>query len=116
MVFNDILSIIGLYEKYSSHRKIAHQQKMVDITLIKLYYFGQQPGSKAVMGYGIYAATEHELNSVEELSKMDRFNAINEGIKRGLIIPCHSFNQNEWALTRDGIMYVDALLEDLNEK
>jgi hypothetical protein len=116
MVLNDILAALGLYEKYSKYKKIAHQQQMLEMTLIKMFYFGQRPGPKACTTYGINATTEFELNSVRELSKMDRFNAIDEGISRDLIIECHSHDQNEWCLTRRGIMYVEALLDEFNKK
>jgi hypothetical protein len=121
MVIGDILSAIqialDLYGKYSTNKEIEHKQQMLEITLIKMHYFGQQPGIKGQMTYGIYATTENELNSVHELSKMDRFNAIEDAMSRGLITDSPTtINQNEWALTRKGMMYVDALLEEINKK
>lgn len=104
-----------LYEKFSTARKIKREQKIFERTLLYLYHFGQQPGSKAHMVYGIRAATEEELDTVPDLSRLDRFNAISEGERRGLIMHCHSFDHNEWALTREGLMYVQALLDEMKE-
>ncbi len=115
----DVVGAIRLgLESYRNHiqnKKIEELQRKLDYTLIKMYYFGQI-GGKAVTGYGIHATTEEELNSVEGLSKMDQFNVIRIGKSRGLIMDGHSFDGNQWFLTREGVMYVEALLEEINKK
>lgn len=113
MIFDEFTNMIELYEKYSSYKESAHQQKTLEKTLIKMHYFGHTPGNKPVTGFGIYATTEEEFNSVEGLSKLDRFNALDEALSRDLILECHSYQQKAWALSPKGVMYVEALFEQM---
>lgn len=115
MVFEEIKAIIELYEKFRKHEKISKQQKTFEKVLIEMYYFSKQSGEKAVTGRGSYATTERELNSIEELSKMDLFNSIREGEAQGFLRDCSSFNQREWHLTLDGETYVEALIEQIKK-
>jgi len=114
----DVIGAIRLglesYRNYVQNKKTEELQRKLDCTIIKMYYFGQV-GGKAVTGYGLHVTTEEELNSVEELSKMDQFNAIRMGKARGLIKDDYTHNGNRWYLTREGVMYAKALLEETNK-
>lgn len=111
MIFNELNAVIELLEKYQAKKKLSQEQKMLELTIMSMYYFGKQPGQKAVTGNGRYATTESELDTIKEFSKFDRFNAIKEGERLGLMKDCSSFNQREWYLTLDGVTYAEALLE-----
>ncbi len=111
MIFDELNAVIELLEKYQAKKKLSQEQKMLELTIMSMYYFGKQPGQKAVTGNGRYATTESELDTIKEFSKFDRFNAIKEGERLGLLKDCSSFNQREWYLTLDGVTYAEALLE-----
>jgi len=116
MPISEFKSLIELIEKSQSYRKISHQQRMLELTLVNMHHFSEKAGTKAVTGSGRYAITEHELTNVQGLSKLDLFNSIKEAEIKGLIEDCSTFNQREWFLTPDGIMYVEALLEVEKQK
>jgi hypothetical protein len=46
---------------------------------------------------------------------MDQFNAIRLGTSRNLIMSAHSNSGKRWALTQDGVRYVEALLEEIEK-
>jgi hypothetical protein len=51
ITISSILAAIGFYEKYQQNKKLEEQERILDYTPIKMYYFGQIGGNKPITGF-----------------------------------------------------------------
>ena len=106
MIINELKTLVELYEKYQIYNTNTKQQKNFDLVLINMYNLGNN---------GKIGVIENSLNKIQGLSKMDFFLSIKEIERRGLVSDITSHDHRQWILTLDGIMYTEALLEQIKK-
>ena len=106
MLSEELKALIERYEKYQNHNTITAQQKMFDLTMINLYKLGNK---------GMSVIAEVYLNDIQGLSKMDLLKSLKEAEQKGVIKDISSHEGRRWILTKDGIRYVESLIEEINK-
>ena len=106
MLSDELKALIERYEKYQNHRIVTAQQKMFDLTMINLYKLGNK---------GMSVIAEVYLNDIQGLSKMDLLKSLKEAEQKGFIKDISSHEGRRWILIKDGIRYVESLIEEINK-
>jgi hypothetical protein len=106
MVSDELKALIERYEKYQNHKIITPQQKMFDLTMINLYKLGNK---------GMSVIVEVYLNDIQGLSKMELLKSLKEAEQRSFIKDISSHGGRRWILIKDGIIYVESLLDEIKK-
>ena len=96
-------SVDAQYDRYCVTKRINQQERMLGLTLIKMYYLSQE---------GRMGVSESQFDAVPGLAKMDWVSAVRLAESRGLISPCHSNQGKQWIFNDNGDLYIAAILSE----